>query len=97
MSKGKILSIVKCCSAVLILIMDLLAIFLPYSMEVFFGIALIGLCGYAVSSVLTFRETKLWESVSSLLLSVAVCVLTIVFLFGKFLNLYYPIEIVEVQ
>ena len=93
--KEKVLGIVRCYSAILILIMDLLAAFLPYSLEVFWGIAMVGLCGYAVSMILRFKEAKSWESVPALILAAAAFVLTLVFLCGGSLSLYYPIEIVN--
>ena len=93
--KEKVLSIVRCCSAILILIMNLLAVFLPYSLEVFWGIAMVGLCGYAVSYILMFKETTSRERVPALILAAAAFVLTLVFLCGGALSLYYPIEIVS--
>ena len=93
--KEKVLGIVRCCSAILILIMDLLAVFLPYSLEVFWGIAMVGLCGYAVSTILRLKEAKSWDSVLPLVLAAAAFVLTLVFLCRGALSLYYPIEIVS--
>ena len=94
-SKEKIFGIIKTISAILVFLMSILAMFLPYYLEIFLGLAIIGLLGYAVTYILQFKQNPLWETIISVLLPLVSAVLTIVLLFGASLKLYYPIEIIN--
>ena len=89
------LSIIRLISNIVILITSLLAMVLPYSLELFLGLSMIGLCGNIIYYVLCFKDKAKWESLFTIILSIISIILVLVLLITKILYLYYPIVIIN--
>ena len=92
---NKTYNLLRLFSILLVFVFSLLGMFLPFSLEIFFGLSLIGIAGILIALFFNFKEERLYRNIVYGLLCLSSIVLIIVLLFSKNLYFYYPIQIIN--